>query len=368
MSLFEGASELVIHGGQFGHVTYQLGPSPHDDSSQSESSIVVYVLESFICSQRWSPVVRRLVEKDSSLNQYSVENGTVTIPHFSKLLLLQDLQVDPDVGRMNAGSCSFDLMVRLGLFPGQPNEAMAEYDTMVPLDAVVSRGNCYCGRISRHGFVFLVSKYFQHVSVAETTTGGTCLILTSTIGRFKCYEIDDRTFIHFDSGTRSSYVDLVKDQNLDDILRMARGEYQVSPGFSPAEVDNVFEWHRSTGEPLERIASGHFYGVPNAVIYMTRSTLQRWRRLKEFAYAMLDSVLSVLGGLEEPAEFVAALSNLPANEARGSANVPMGTTVEYLACSVHLYRLWSRERIGAMSYEGEFSNLNRTINYCSFSL
>ena len=79
-------------------------------------------------------------------------------PRFSKSLLLQDLQVDPDVGRMNAGSCSFDLLVRLGLFPGQPNETLAEYDTKVPLDAVISRGNCYCGRISRHGFVFLVSK------------------------------------------------------------------------------------------------------------------------------------------------------------------------------------------------------------------
>ena len=116
----------------------------------------------FIYSHRSPPVVRRLVEKDSSLNQYSVEDGTVTIPHFSKSLLLQDLQVDLDVGRMNAGSCSFDLMVRLGLFPGQQNEALAEYDTKVPLDAIVSRGNCYCGRISRHGFVFLVSKYFQH--------------------------------------------------------------------------------------------------------------------------------------------------------------------------------------------------------------
>jgi hypothetical protein len=112
--------------------------------------------------------------------------------------------------------------------------------------------------------VFLVSKYFQHVSVTETTTGGTCLILSTTIGRFKCYEIDDRTFIHFDSGTRSSYVDLVKGQNLDDILRTARGEYQIIPSVvSPAEIDNVVEWHRSTGESLESTASGRFYGVPN---------------------------------------------------------------------------------------------------------
>ena len=281
MTLFEGASEIVIHGGQFNQLTgnfYQIGL--HDDPSQSESASFVSVVKYFIYLCLFPPVVRRLVEKDSSLNQYSVEHGTVTIPHFSKSLLLQDLQVDPDIGRMSAGSCSFDLLAHLGLFPGQPNEALAKYDTKVPLDAVVSHGNCYCGRISRHGFVFLVSKYFQHVSMAEMTEGGTCFILLTSIGQFKCYEIDHRTFIHFDSGARSSYVDLVKDQNLDDILRTARGEYQVTRGTSPAEVNNVFEWRRITGETLESIASAPFYSVPNAVMYMTKSTLQRWKRVK----------------------------------------------------------------------------------------
>jgi len=241
MTLFGSQSEVTICGGQ---ITQVIGNSyhlvSHDNSSQSESFFSVSVLEGFMYLCRSPPVVRRLVEKDSSLNQYSTENGTVTIPHFSKSLLLQDLQVDPDVGRIGAGSCSFDLLARLGLSPGQPNEAL--YDTGVPLDAVISRGNCYCGCISRHGFVFLVSKYFQHASVEETTKGGTCFILSTTIGRFKCYEIDDRTFIHFDSGTRSSDVDLVRDQNLDDILRTARGEYKVTIGDSSAVVDNAFEW------------------------------------------------------------------------------------------------------------------------------
>ena len=363
MTLFEGASEFVIHGGQFNQVTgnlYQLGP--HDDSGQSKRSFLVSLLEGF--SHRSPPVVRRLVEKDSSLNQYSAEQGTVTLPHFSKSLLLQDLQVDPDVGRMNAGSCSFDLLTRLGLFPGQPNEALAEYDTKVPLDAVVSRGNCYCGRISRHGFVFLVSKYFQHVSVAETTTGGTCFILSTTIGRFKCYEIDDRTFIHFDSGTRSSYVDIIKDQNLDDILRTARGEYHLATGASPTEANNPFEWRRMTArESLEIIASTQFYDVPNAVIYMTKSTLQKWKQIDDFAHAMLDTVLSVLDGLEEPAEFVSALRKLPPNTPGMRADsVAMGNPAEKLVSSIFLYRALSRKRIGEMSYECVFSDPSRMIN------
>ena len=364
MTPFEGPSEFVIHGGQFNQVTgnfYQLG-GPHDDSSQSEPSSFVSVLEGFIYSLRVPPVVRRLVEKDSSLNQYSAEHDTVTIPHFSKSLLLQDLEIDPNTGRMDTGSCSFDLLVRLGLFPGQPNEALANYDTGVRLDAVVSRGNCYCGRISRHGFVFLVSKYFQHVSMAENMQGGTCFILSTTIGRFKCYEINDRTFIHFDSGTRSCYVDLVKDQNIEDILRTARGEYQVTSGVSPAKTDNVFNWCRSAGELLERIATGQFYGVPNAVIYMTKSTLQRWKRIQEFAYAVLDTVLSILDGLEEPAEFVSAMRNLPPDsDARPGDRFAMTTTAEKLALSVFLYRVLSRKGIGALTYECEFADLNRTF-------
>ena len=311
------------------------------------------------------PVVRRLVEKDKSFNQYSAEHGTVTIPHFSKSLLLQDLKVDPDVGRLNAsaGSCSFDLLVRLGLSPGQPNESLAEYDTRVPLDAVVSRGNCYCGRISRHGFVFLVSKYFQHVSLEQTATGGTCFILSTTVGRFKCYEIDDCIFIHFDSGTRSRDMALVNGQNLDHILRTARGEFlvYVNDNF-PLQLDELLEWHQRTDEPIESMAAAPFYGVPNAVIYMTKSTLQRWRRINEFSYAMLNTVLSVLDGLEEPAEFVSAMKNLPPFDGNFPAeSVPTGT-VGNLAFSIAFFRVASRKSMIAVSSKGEFSYLYRIID------
>ena len=293
------------------------------------------------------------------MNQYSAEHDTVNIPHFSKSLLLQDLQVDPDVGRLNAGSCSFDLLARLGLFPGQANQALAQYDTEVPLDEVISRGNCYCGRISRHGFMFLVSKYFQHVSVAEAETGGTCFILSTTIGRFKCYEIDDRTFIHFDSGTRSSYIDLVEDQNLDDILRTARGEYLVAAGaVSPGNADKVFEWRRSTGESLESIATEQVYGVPNAVIYMTKSTLQTWNRIKEFAFVMLNTVLSVLDEVEEPAEFLSALRNPPPV----SGDTRSDTPANKLVFSISLCRMLSGQNMGTRSYKGGLSDSSRVIN------
>ncbi|KAF8814014.1 hypothetical protein BYT27DRAFT_7250425 [Phlegmacium glaucopus] len=335
MSLFEGASEFTIHGGQFNnHIAGDVYLGQHEGSSQ---------------------LVRRLVEKDADLNQYSVEHNTLTIPHFSKSLLLQDIPIDADAGRISKGSCSFDLLARLGLFPGQQNDSLAKYDADVPLGAVVSRGNCYCGCISRHGFIFLVSKYFQRASMVEVAGGGSCIVLLTSIGRFKCYEIEDRTFIHFDTGTRSSYIDLVQDQDLDDILRVAQGEYLSTTGSSPAIAENIFQWHRNTGEPFESIASGQFYGVPKAMIYMTKPTLQRWERLQEFAYSMIDTVLSVFDGLREPAEFVTALNNLPpiddSTRAETILSTPSSSPAEKLAFCIGHYRLLSRKKIRGMSYE-----------------
>ncbi|KAF8967548.1 hypothetical protein BDZ97DRAFT_1803931 [Flammula alnicola] len=333
MTFFERASEFEINGGQFNGVHNVVGNiylGQHEDSSQASA-------------------VRKLVEKDASLNQYSAQHGTLTIPHFSKSLLLQDLPVDPDAGRISAGSCSFDLLARLGLFPGQPNEALAEYDADVPLDAVVSRGSCYCGRISRHGFVFLVSKYFQHAAMAEVAGGGTCIVLSTSIGRFKCYEIEDRIFIHFDSGTRSSHNDLIKDQNLEEILRIARGEYLINN--SPQRM--TFEWRRITDEVPEDIAVGDFFGVPKAISYMTTSTLQRWKRIKQFANVMIDAVLSVVDGLGEPVPFVAALNNLPPIDHRVPHAVVThpSTPAEKLASCVYLCRVFSRKNIGELPFE-----------------
>ena len=95
------------------------------------------------------------------------------------------------------------------------------------------------------------------------------------------------------------------------------------------------------------------------------STFQQWKRINDFAYAMLETVrvLSVLDGLEEPAEFVSALRKLLPNIPGTCADsVAMGTPAEKLASSIFLYRDLSRKRIGEMSYKGVFSDLSRIIN------
>ena len=244
--------------------------------------------------------------------------GTIRIPRFSRSLLLKDLSVDasePSGARLEV-SCSYDLASSLRLLPGQENEAFAEYDE-IPVDCAVSRGQCYCGRISRHGLVLLVSRHLQDVTMAETASGGSFIVAQTTLGRFEFYKQNDKSFVHFDRGTRSSNIDLVPNQKLEDILKAALG-YQYVLNES---IDNRnFVWDRCSGElEVEDLGIGQFFCMPDAVIYMNRNVLESWRRLKRFSDAMVDAMTSVLDELEEPSNFVEALDNLP-NRRRSSAN------------------------------------------------
>ena len=312
--------------------------------------------------------LRKLVEKDAALNQYSVENGTLKIPRFSKSLLLQDLPIDFDVGRISAGSCSFDLLARLGLSPGQDNEALAEYDTDVPLDAVVSRGNCYCGRMSRHGLIFLVSKYFQYASVEKATGGGTCIVLSTSIGRFKCYEIEDHTFIHFDSSPRSSYIAIIEAQKLDEILRTAQGQYLIN--FSP-DGSRQRSWARPSDRAdreIERMAILNVFDTPNAIMYMTKDMMQWWMRLNIFAKTMIQTTLDVLGGLKEPSTFTTALDSLPnlgaMNDPGLALSAATSTPPKKLAYCVMFWRDFSKKRLTNLPFKSESPNLHGARTIC----
>ena len=78
---------------------------------------------------------------------------------------------------------------------------------------------------------------------------------------------------------------------------------------------------------------------------------------------MLDTVLSVLDGLDEPAEFVSALRNLPpASDGILANRLAMSTPAENLAATIFLYRILTSKNIGEASYECGFSNLSRIIN------
>ena len=284
--------------------------------------------------------------------------GTIRIPRFSRSLLLKDLSVDtsePSSALLEV-SCSYDLASSLRLLPGQENEAFAEYDE-IPVDRAVSRGQCYCGRISRHGLVLLVSRHLQDVTMAETASGGSSIVVQTTLGRFKFYEQNDKSFVHFDRGTRSSNVDLVPNQKLEDILKAALGQYLFNES---SDVVN-FVWQRFSGD-LEDLATRHYFGMPDAVIYMSRNVLENWRRLKRFSEAMLDAMTSVLDDLQEPSSFVEALDNLP-NRRRSSPNrdgrrdASEGVDVsegpaKRLAYCVYLCEILATKKLEYMTVEG----------------
>ena len=223
------------------------------------------------------------------------------------------------------------------------------------MDRAVSRGQCYCGRISRHGLVFLISRHLQDITTVETTSGGSSVVIQTTFGRFKFYEQNDKSFVHFDRGTPSSNVDLVPNQKLEDILKAASGQYLVNKSI----FNMNFVWQRYSGDlQVEDLATRQLFGIPDAVvIYMNRNVLENWDRLKRFSYAMLDAMKSVLDELEVPSSILEALKKLP-NWRRPSANHDGWPLVDFsaepadrLAISVYLIEILSHKMLEDMSIE-----------------
>jgi hypothetical protein len=257
--------------------------------------------------------------------------------------------------RMGAGSCAFDLAMRLGLIPGQPNAYLAIYDEM-PIDDVTFRGNCYCGRISRHGLILLISEHLQSISAERD-----CLSLSTDIGRFKIYEENDETFVHFDGKTRLSAEPLIANQNLDEIMRCARGEYKFRGGQEDvgdvinkllaasskedfAEKEVHCGWGKISEEDLEADTVQSFIESPNAVIYMSNETLRRWKDFEEFASAVVDAVTNVLDDAKEPAAFAAAFAKYPRNPPHGYECKPAECVEETLAQVIFTYKIIQRHQ------------------------
>jgi len=311
----------------------------------------------------------RKVERDADWNHYAPEAGTLRVPRFSKTLLLSldNLSISTDSvadDDPDSGSCVFQLMSRLGLLPGQDNEARAEYDAGVPLKSLISRNNCYCGRISRHGLVFLISKYFQNATLEyNSQSSPSCAMIFTAIGRFKFYEIEDRTFVHFDGSTRSTYIDLVPGQKIDHIIRSARGQYMIhfpTKSTDPTAVQPL-EWHTQwapTPTPDVVLLATHFVAVPDGIVYMSNQTIEKWKAIKRFAAALLQAILWVIDHLTEPQSFVDALCTLPDKSIETIIDTTVASPAERLARCVPSLR-WISSANGGSEHElgfiGEFS-------------
>ncbi|KJA28613.1 hypothetical protein HYPSUDRAFT_34056 [Hypholoma sublateritium FD-334 SS-4] len=185
--------------------------------------------------------------------------------------------------------------------------------------------------------------------MAEVPGGGMqCIVICTSIGRFKCYEIGDRIFIHFDIGTRSSHVELISKQNLDDIFLAARGQYLTEQMLNNIPTS---KWIRDSEKSLEYLSITSFFGIPDAVIYMTKETLERWTRLRDFAHVLIDTVLVLVGELTEPASFVSALSNVSLDAQHLANTANYSTPAEKLAICFAFTRALSKKKIVQLSFE-----------------
>ena len=259
---------------------------------------------------------------------------------------------------MGAGSCAFDLASRLGLLPGQPNADLGEFEKL-PLDQILRRDDRYCARISRHGLVMLISKHLQEITLRD----GNIVVLTD-IGRFKIYEHDHHTYVHFDGANRSHVIPLVEDQVLDDLIRGARGEYKMENlGITVEDLDTVgFHWIKPSLTMLSVHAVAEVFAIPGALTYVSGEIAQRWDLFKKFSQTLLDAVLTVMDEVEEPANMARALERY--RQPRGTPLVPVSTSVEEgLAFIVLLLHGSSRKNLEGVPRQCKWPSIACGIYY-----
>ncbi len=84
---------------------------------------------------------------------------------------------------------------------------------------------------------------------------------------------------------------------------------------------------------------------------MTRETLERWTRLRDFAYALIDTVLFLVEEITEPASFVTALSNVSLDAEHLANTANYSTPAEQLAICFAFSRALSKKKIAFLSFE-----------------
>ena len=305
-------------------------------------------------------VTGKSIEQDVTLDEDESRKEQMWRLHFSKALFLYEPFSTINKTAMMPRGCALDISSRLGLVPGQESESLVERDDDVPIDHIVYCETCCCVQIPRCGLVFLISRHHQEITTGTKFPEATdSLIAETSLGCFTCYTREKRNFVHFDASICSSNVPLIPNQNLDDILLGAQGYYLINDTVQNKE----FRWRRCSDDSLEFLASGNFFGIPNAVIYMPKAILKKWKRLEEFSRALQNAMNATFENLHEPTSFAMALRNLPeADESNIKNSIPMSTTAERLATCVYLCRALSRKNLIEMDFDGKLSVVHLTGN------
>jgi hypothetical protein len=234
----------------------------------------------------------------------------VVLPKFSKGLSGSGLKIQLE-STTRFGSCAFDLAERLGLVSNRSNTILGDVET-IPLYDLVHNNVTYCARISRHFLVRLISEHVQ-----ELWQGGDQTYISTDIGQFMLYAHEGRSLVHFDGSIRTSTATVIANQAIEDIQRVANGEYRDQHG----TWDQIpIYLHAFTSTPL-----------PLAVRYLSTKDIGEWRLMKVFAGVFGEIVQSVVQDVTEPASFAAAYAedwSVPFAVNRAAT----GSASEKLAC------------------------------------
>jgi hypothetical protein len=257
------------------------------------------------------------IEKDSHLNGYKPEDPTINVPRFTfdiisclPFVAQQRCATSNSMSPTNYGSCAFDLAQSLNLLPSQ------EYGVLLPMVEVevhkVSRYNDrYCGYLSRHGLVLLASRYAQRVSMASGTSGG--IVLDTSLGRFKVFEHDHRTHIHFDSGIRTAVPDVGVNKerhesmpDMDVIRRVAGGQHLVRDLYAvPGKISTTpQEWTQPGSIPIVKIAIRGVLQDFECSVFLPTKVAKEWEQVAQFSRDMIQAVGQIFFSIQEPKRVV----------------------------------------------------------------
>jgi hypothetical protein len=258
----------------------------------------------------------------------------VVLPKFSKGLSGSGLKIQLD-STTRFGSCAFDLAERLGLVSNQSNTILGEVET-IPLHDLVHNNVTYCARISRHFLVRLISEHVQ-----ELWQDGDRVYISTDIGQFELYAHEGHPLVHFDGSIRTNTAAVIANQAIEDIQRVANGEYRDQHG----KWDKLPIYLQAfTSAPL-----------PLVVRYLRTKDIEEWRLVKVFAGVLGEVVQSIVQDVTEPASFAAASAE-DWSEPAAVQRAGTGSASEKLACLMQLANLYIGREVNNLKDRGRQSH------------
>jgi hypothetical protein len=179
----------------------------------------------------------------------------------------------------------------------------------VEVDKVGRYNDRYCGYLSRQGLVLLASRYATRVSMHTGPSGG--IVIDTSLGRFKVFEHDHRTYVHFDSGMRTPVPAVRADRqhtqhvpDMEAILKAADGWFFARKLYVEAISLTPREWKEQGSVPPIKIAILNVFQDLECSVFLPSKLAKEWELLAQFSSDILQSVGLIFFDIQEPKRLV----------------------------------------------------------------